>query len=470
MSNVRTVGAHTFTRTKGGTIKVTNARGNYVTGNNRLKLLKTINIQEIFMDTYGKIKAAKAIYKGVAKDGHPAEELFDAHDEEDDTLVGFLPKSVQTDFKKKWRDLASKQVFNGSFLEFQGMRFSKSAKVYDAERNDSHGGRAVFEHILKESSKEKIYLKCRFSFEELKTDTTKVSPGYDKTWGSLGGKGKDSVEPDVIVRVGNEIRIFELKMGLGKKETSTDPKECHQLMRCKRLFENWASKYNYDLPKIKLYFVGWAAPSDAAVEFGESPLMTSNYNVTKINSEGMARLTSINAKLVSAIILELDRKRIRAFNSLINKFIKPWGPYYNVYRAEVNKRRAYIKSISSEYREAINAPPRLLNVEGAGKPQTGVESRLRKRAHNAVNNSNSNSNSASPNTRQKRIAYNLKRLGVPSENILKKIKNSRSAAVKKARTVVQEDPEIQRLWAEYNAWRAQSRRPKINLPLNIFNN
>ena len=452
MSNVRRVGTHTLTRTKGGIIKVTNVRGNYVTGSARTKLLKTINLTELFINTTeGKLKAAKAIYSGVAKDDDPEKELFDSREEEDDSLVSFLPKTVQADFKKKWRELASKQVFNGSFLEFQGMRFSKSARVYDAERNDKNGGRAVFEHIIGDSTKERIYLKCRFSFDDLKKDNEKVSPAYDATWGGLSGKGKNSVEPDVIVRVGDEIRIFELKMGLGKKESGTEPKECHQLMRCKRLFENWAEEHNYKLPKIKLYFVGWAAPSDADVEFGKSKLMTNNYNVTKINSEGMARLTSINAKLVSAIILELDRKRIKAFNSLINKFIKPWGPYYNVYRAEVKKRRNYIKSISNEYRVAINEPPRILEVEGAGKPQTGVEPKMRKRARNIVNDSNSNSNSTSPNTRRSRIAYNLKKLGVPSQNIMKSINKSRNAAVTRARTIVRADPEYLRLQAQLRA-------------------
>jgi hypothetical protein len=467
MNNTRRVGAHTLTRTKGGTIKVTNYRGNYVTGKNRTKLLKTINIEELFMNTTeGKLKAARAIYNGVSKTDDPAEELFDAHDEEDNALVNFLPKSVQADFKKKWRDLASKQIFNGSFLEFQGMRFSDKAKVYDAERNDADGGREVFEHILGDSEKEKIYLKCRFSFDALKKDDTRVRSGHSATWASLSGKGKNSVEPDVIVRVGNEIRIFELKMGLGKKETRTDPKECHQLMRCKRLFEIWADEWNYELPKIKLYFVGWAAPSDDAVEFGESPLMSEDYKIKKINSEGMARMTSINAKLVSAIILELDRKRIKAFTSLINKFIKPWGPYYNVYRAEVNKRKAYIKSISNKYREAINMPPRLLQVQGAGKPQTGVEPKLRKRARNVVNNPNSNSNSTSPNSRRRRIAYNLKRLGVSNENIMKKINISRSAAINRARTIVQSDPEVQRLQAQLRSVSPA----RSNAPLNIFGN
>jgi len=452
MSNVRRVGTHTLTRTKGGTIKVTNVRGNYVTGAARTKILKTINLTELFLDTTeGKIKAAKAIYSAVAKDDDPEKELFDSREEEDDSLVSFLPKAVQADFKKKWRDLASKQVFNGSFLEFQGMRFSKSAKVYDAERNDKYGGRGVFEHIIGDSMTERIYLKCRFSFDDLKKDNGKVSPDYPDTWGGLSGKGKNSVEPDVIVRVGNEIRIFELKMGLGKKESGTEPKECHQLMRCKRLFENWASEYNYELPIIKLYFVGWAASSDADVEFGKSKLMTVKYNVTKINSDGMARLTSINAKLVSAIILELDRKRIKAFNSLINKFIKPWGKYYNVYRAEVNKRKAYIKSISNQYREAINMPPRLLKVEGAGKPQTGVETKMRKRARNVVNNSNSNSNSTSPEARRRRATINLKYFGVPDENIMKLINQSRSAAVNTARTIVRSDPEYLRLQAQLKA-------------------
>jgi len=165
----------------------------------------------------------------------------------------------------------------------------------------------------------------------------------------------------------------------------------------------------------------------------------------------MARLTSINAKLVSAIILELDRKRIKAFNSLINKFIKPWGKYYNVYRAEVNKRKAYIKSISNQYREAINMPPRLLKVEGAGKPQTGVEPKMRKRARNVVNNSNSNSNSTSPEARRRRIAYNLKKLGVPSQNIMKSIHKSRSVEVNTARTIVRSDPEYLRLQAQLKA-------------------
>lgn len=404
-----------------------------------------------------KKQIAKKIFESVAREGdNPSKELFEAKNDEDNALMSFLPQSIRAQFKNEWKELAAKQVFNGSFLEFQGMRFA-DGRVFDAERNDANEGKNVLAHILEPSSDERIYLKCRFSLANLGKDDEFVNGRDGKRWKDLTGKGVNSVEPDVIVRVGNEIRIFELKMGLGKPETTTNPHECHQLMRCKRLFDNWIAEGVFNLqslPVIKLYFVGWSAPTDKAVVFAPSPLQTPKYHVTKMNSTGMAKLTSINAQLVSAIILELDRKRLKAFNSTVDKFIKPWGPYYESYKQQFQARKQFINSLKSKYRVAINAPPLPVQVSGAKNARSGVEQALRNRARKVVNEGNSESESLSPETRTRRIKYNMTKFGVPENivtSVMMDINRSKKAAVKRARTVAEQDPEILRLQAELRA-------------------
>jgi hypothetical protein len=414
--------------------------------------------------------AAKAIFTSVRKDGeNPAEEQFAENEEEDTTLLSFLPTKIRSEFKKRWRDLASKQVYNGAFLEFQGMRFANSSsKVYDAERNPTEDGKAVFRHIVDDVpvGQERVYLKCRFSLSDVNNDYEHVNGIGSPMWKNLEGKGARHVEPDVIVRSKNLIRIFELKMGQGKKESGTHPKECHQLMRCKRLFQHWAAKEGIDLPEIRLYFVGWAAPTNEAVVFDASPYMSDNYSVRKINSEGMAKVTKINAKLVTAIVHELDRKRIIAYNNLVNKFVKPYGKYYNEYIEAVRESRNYIKSVKNKYGEAIHAPIRTLPIQGAGRNGKSGENQ-RKRARSVVEN-NSNSEGTTNTTRVRRIEYNLKRLGVdPGEvqSTLRSVKTAMQSRTKKARTIAQNDPEIRRLQAQLAEVRKQNSQSNNNVGL-----
>ena len=415
-------------------------------------------------------KAAKAIFKSVVKDGeNPSEEQFDENEEEDAALLSFLPRKIQSEFKRRWRELASKQVYNGAFLEFQGMRFANSsARVYDAERNTTDDGKAVFRHIVDPvpEGRERVYLKCRFSLSDVNNDHEPVSGPGSPMWKNLEGKGAHHVEPDVIVRSGNLIRIFELKMGQGKKESGTHPKECHQLMRCKRLFEHWAAEEGIDLPEIKLYFVGWAAPTNEAVVFANSPYTSENYSVRKINSEGMAKVTKINARLVTAIVHELDRKRIIAYNRLVEQFVKPYGKYYEEYRKSVNESKSYIASVKNKYGEAINAPIRTLPIKGAGRGGAGGENQ-RKRARNVMQN-NSNNEGTTNTTRVRRIQYNLAKAGLDPEEVqstMRSVKAGMESRKKKARTIVQNDPEVKRLQAQLAEVRKQNSQSNNNVGL-----
>ena len=415
----------------------------------------------------GKLGVAKALVNSGEHENF-SDELFEANDDEEDQLLRVVPSALRAKFKNAWRELASKQVYNGSFLEFQGMRFAADAEVYDAERNDENGGRDVFAHIMEYSRNTKIYLKCRFSLDEVNKDTGKVSPKFTERWMDLKNKGKgvDSVEPDVVVKKGNTIRIFELKMGKGKKESGTYPKEAIQLMRCKRVFETFLGEENYDEIQMGLYFVGWSANSDAEVEFAPSKLETPTCRVTKINAAGMGKRTGINNQLVTAIVSELDRKRLKAFNKIVEKFIKPYGEYYTEYRTLVNSHKNIIRNDKNNYNVTINAPPLKLDIPKknatgskyhAAGTAAAVEAKMRKRARNVVraNNSNSNSESLSPVTRRRRIEYNLIMAGVSPEAIsktLSKINASQNREMVRAREKAAQSPEVRRLQANIKAY------------------
>lgn len=398
-------------RTPTGMLKLKSPQGGYITGKQRIAFIKQYNLET----TPGKLETARALYDGISKDQNVAQERFNAQADEDNTLVSLLPPAKREEFKLRWKELTSSSVFNGSYLEFEGMRFTKTAEVYDVNRNDAESGKPVFAHILQPGPKERIYLKCRFNLTDVDKDNRLIQNNTPGTaWTSLKSKskGENFVEPDVIVRNGNVIKIFELKMGLGKQEAATKPRECYQLMRCKRLFENWfaTGKFGTTLPNIELYFVGWSAPSNSAVVFGRSPLARGRYAVTTLNSQGMARETSINAELVTAIIREIDRKRIVSFTKLVNQIILPWGEFYANYKAHVRGQRNILAQVARNYGATLEKPPTLLKVAGAVKPSNEAGAKLRARTREAVNNTGNSNSEINNNARMRRAQHSLKRL------------------------------------------------------------
>ena len=156
-----------------------------------------------------------------------AADLISSDNDASTLMLSILSERDRAHVKKVWKDLVSQQVSNGSFLEFQGMRFmTDDAVVYDVERlTKGDAWASVMTHILQKPppGKYKVYLKCKFPLSDVNSDTTPIQNNTTMTWKDLFtkklAKGQAHCEPDVIIRTDTEVRIFEMKMGLGKYDT-----------------------------------------------------------------------------------------------------------------------------------------------------------------------------------------------------------------------------------------------------------
>ena len=100
-------------------------------------------------------------------------------------MSAFMTPEDKAEFKKKWKELAAQQVMNGSFLEFQGMRFvTGDAEVYDSKRDNTNAGRDVFRHILQPATNTRLYLKSKFTLTTVNTGPSPVCRN-GPTWASL---------------------------------------------------------------------------------------------------------------------------------------------------------------------------------------------------------------------------------------------------------------------------------------------
>jgi hypothetical protein len=292
-------------------------------------------------------------------------------DEEDedasDILISLIPENKRDAFRRTWKDFLAQQVLNGSFLEFQGMRFVRDAEVFDAARNTDRDGRDVFKHIVAPAEEPRVYLKCKFSLAQgVNDDTSRVAGPGTPTWAELFGKSKGKVhcEPDLIVRTKTAIKIYELKMGLGKPESNTEPKEYHQLLRARHRFRKYLTEPEFaefsGIP-IELYFVGWSASSPTAVVFGRptwEEAIPPNLRVTKINGAEMARTgIPINAALVTKIIKLLNIQKTVALYHQLQPYMSSWGVGRPEINSAINNATRYINSQAPLYGKAISQPP-----------------------------------------------------------------------------------------------------------------
>lgn len=329
-------------------------------------------IKVIFLNKQAKADAqghieAKVDANEVAREMVDQETANNSETNASNFMTQFMSPSNRVSFKEAWKNLAAQQVLNGSFLEFQGMRFvTGTAKVYDAKRDNLNDGRDIFRHMLQQSSETRLYLKSKFKLSGLvNNDNTPVVRG-GPTWADLTehSKGKVDCEPDLIVRTPTELHIYELKMGWGKKEANTQPKEYHQLLRARRLFEKFMAEpefANEPKPKIKLYFVGWSAPTDEAVIFGIPPWaddLPLERRVTKVNAEGLVNSgCPLNHQLVTKIVSMLNLQKAIAYYEALKKYFEPWGEGRPDLNRWVNSTLAKIKAESGNHRNAIEKPP-----------------------------------------------------------------------------------------------------------------
>jgi hypothetical protein len=263
------------------------------------------------------------------------------------------------------------------------MRFmTDAAVVYDVERfTKGDAWASVITHILQKPppGKYKVYLKCKFPLTDVNSDGTPIQSSTTMTWKDLFtkklAKGQAHCEPDVIIRTDTEVRIFEMKMGLGKSDTVDKASEANQLARGKKVFENFIDAYNVNLNgnvkknNIKLFFVGWSAPTNEDVVFTGAPWSIGEYAVTKINGMGMTRYAPINSEIVTKIITMLNVMKLENFYRAAGMIFKKWGPYYTNWKTWKSQQYSYIARESNKFGKAFNAPPEI----AVAKPKTAKE-------------------------------------------------------------------------------------------------
>ena len=359
--------------------------------NNLLTQLRAIESSRLNMAINShKQDVAKAMFveQGTGEEQHDdgdvvASDLISSENDASTLMLSILNERDRAHVKRVWKDLVSQQVTNGSFLEFQGMRFmTDAAVVYDVERfTKGDAWASVITHILQKPppGKYKVYLKCKFPLTDVNSDGTPIQSSTSMTWKDLFtkklAKGQAHCEPDVIIRTDTEVRIFEMKMGLGKSDTVDKASEANQLARGKKVFENFIDAYNVNLNgnvkknNIKLFFVGWSAPTNEDVVFTGAPWSIGEYAVTKINGMGMTRYAPINSEIVTKIITMLNVMKLENFYRAAGMIFKKWGPYYTNWKTWKSQQYSYIARESNKFGKAFNAPPEI----AVAKPKTAKE-------------------------------------------------------------------------------------------------
>jgi len=330
----------------------------------------------------GKIQTANGREVAIAAP-EEALELFDENAEtESGILLGpYFPQSLKGEFIKRWKGIVTGQAFTGSYLELYAMQWlnrSVATDLIDVGRRVASGPESgVFQHLFfrkqNENSK-RLYLKAKFSLADV-----------NSVWPNLRthAKGKDDVEPDIIMwskepnpQKGNQlwptVSIIEMKIGLGKNDAG----EWNQLCRLKKTFEIWLDQISrqrpnwllqhmeqgWQVPQIKMYFVGWAAPSSERVVLVKPTNTYGYYNqnelkwkVTPLNGADFGALTGIRASFVSKIIQELNHNRAKAFYTTMSEFMDPSGRFHQQYKNSFN--RFYANYNAELLRAAPNFTP-----------------------------------------------------------------------------------------------------------------
>jgi hypothetical protein len=293
------------------------------------------------------------------------------------TLPSNVAQSFASKYRSTWKQIASKQAFNGSVLEFYGMTVSPGFEVWDAARHDIVGSDdIVLKHIMGPvlpGEKPRVYLKTRFPAKFLNELNELVNPQAPAPWNTVMwsgmkklAKGVDSIEPDLIIRFKNEIRVYELKIGNGKLDPSPmnssgairqkGAAECHQLMRVAKVLNTYANQLggkffqNRSLPMVRLYFVAWQHGYNPSTkpDFVVSPLMPttrngnsrSYLNVQVVKGSEFQAATSgmggngrsiqgISHTSTSAVLRKLDLQRLKALYKVTNELFGNRGQFRN---------------------------------------------------------------------------------------------------------------------------------------------
>ena len=322
-----------------------------------------------------------------------------------------FPIELEGEVRRKWREMCSGQVFNGDLLERDFLAYvnrNGPSKIIDIDRYESTSATsASFLQIVKmRPAGRTMFFKCNFdlkkvnSFGDLFATIRKRARGKSSaintsvTWSQVKTmtKGKDNVEPDVLIWEWNGrgrpvINIIEMKAGYGEAQASdSNPKEYIQLCRCKRLFEHWLGQLEqvYSLqentqlrkiknilggkwirPEIRLWFVGFAATTQSQINLGKPGKIwtlanPSNYSVSTLTGGEFGTKFGISVPFINEAVRELNQFRRETLNDTIKQFTNP-PPVGNA-------------ALHQQYLAALAAKSRTMraHVRGAGTTRAPV--------------------------------------------------------------------------------------------------
>lgn len=305
-------------------------------------------------------------------------------------FVHGIPATMRLEIEASIKNLVSRQAHFGGILEYTAQQFvtDSNTKVLDWNQTtvNQTNYRQLMPLILNHKGPETIFLKSRFELSMVNSDASEIVEGH--TWSSvkLKAKGKDAIEPDVVVCkiINGKLYIYIIELKIGAGQAGNDPKEHLQLMRGKRLFQLYFAKMieeglipaSTPIPKIRLYFCAWMHNSKkTTVDFKRFKPVAGlkEYDVKELaGPDAYASLVGVNGRFISAMIKKLDYVRFYILAKILKKFFSKGGRYTNAAAKLAANLNANINKIPGAANIARTLPQLIPGGGGKGHSEKAV--------------------------------------------------------------------------------------------------
>jgi hypothetical protein len=305
-------------------------------------------------------------------------------------FVHGIPATMRLEIEASIKNLVSRQAHFGGILEYTAQQFvtDSNTKVLDWNQTtvNQTNYKQLMPLILNHKGPETIFLKSRFELSMVNSDASEIVEGH--TWSSvkLKAKGKDAIEPDVVVCkiINGKLYIYIIELKIGAGQAGNDPKEHLQLMRGKRLFQLYFAKMieeglipaSTPIPKIRLYFCAWMHNSKkTTVDFKRFKPVAGlkEYDVKELaGPDAYASLVGVNGRFISAMIKKLDYVRFYILAKILKKFFSKGGRYTNAAAKLAANLNANINKIPGAANIARTLPQIIPGGGGKGHSEKAV--------------------------------------------------------------------------------------------------
>jgi hypothetical protein len=323
--------------------------------------------------------------------------LHGTKEEEQEEILGSIlqfvhgiPGTMRLEIEASIKNLVSRQAHFGGILEYTAQQFvtDRNTKVLDWNQTTVNQAnyRQLMPLILDHKGPETIFLKSRFELSMVNSDASEIVGGYPWSSVKLKAKGKDAIEPDVVVCkiINGKLYIYIIELKIGAGQAGNDPKEHLQLMRGKRLFQLYFAKMiaeglipaSTPVPKIKLYFCAWMHNSKkTTVDFKRFKPVAGlkEYEVKELaGPDSYASLVGVNGRFISAMIKKLDYVRFYVLAKILKKFFSKGGRYTNAAFKLAANLNANINKISGAANIARTLPQIIPGGNAKGHSEKAV--------------------------------------------------------------------------------------------------